>query len=155
MIDVPQELKEYMTTHGRQYVPALLPKEIRRGKVKTCFDTCVKNAIDNNETFRYVEGIALHPNKQIWILHAWLTDGVHAYDPTWQAFDHEQNEVVLPVTYVGIELPLKPVGQFMLKTKYCGVIANSYMLPEFVNSFMPAPLPIEALKKTYQGQSST
>lgn len=155
MIDVPEELREYMFRHGKKYVPALLHPELERGRIGLCFDTCIKNALYTKEKFKYVEGIGFHPQLKIWILHAWLTDGVHAFDPTWRAFDKQKNDIVIPTQYIGIELPLKGVATFMVKTEYQGVIANAWMAPKLANAIMPAPLPLEALRKTYEGTTST
>lgn len=120
---------------GKQYEPALLPKGIERGEVGKCFDTCIMRALTSE--LRYVEGVAmcyagkdrLDKLKGTWILHAWLTDGVHAYDPTWHALDPKGEEVPMPAVYVGVEMDPEAVAKFMAKTEYAGVFANEKRNP--------------------------
>jgi len=85
-----------------------------------------------NPKYQYVEGVAkvIHPKKKLdWILHAWLTDGVHAYDPTWLA-EAEDQEHPMPAYYVGIAMPIRSVMEFVSATGYKSVLANYYRNPE-------------------------
>lgn len=118
-----KEIKKIIARRGKMYEPALLPKNLKRGRVGECFDTCTVLAY-KNPAFRYVEGIARVSKK--WIHHAWLTDGVKAYDPTWISFDNEGKEVAIPGEYIGIEMNVRDVGAFMMKTGYCSIFANGH-----------------------------
>lgn len=113
---------------GRNYTPAVLPANISRGEVGQCFDTCLLSALRGEG--RYVEGIARDPMKpNEWILHAWLTDGTNAFDPTWQAFKDEK-DIPIPTEYLGIEMDAEKVARFVQKTGYCCVIRNYWRLPK-------------------------
>lgn len=122
---------------GRPYEPAVLPDNIPRGEVGTCFDTCALLAL-NYPGYQYVEGIALSPdNRKKWILHAWLTDGAHAFDPTWKATDDNTGkEVPIPTEYVGIEMDIIKVAAFMRLTGYQGIIANRFRSPQIVDDIL-------------------
>jgi hypothetical protein len=89
-------------------------------------------AVASNGKYQYVEGIASDPTNHSWILHAWLTDGIHAFDPTWSYYD-EKNErrvnLQLPSAYVGIIMPINKVVDFMRATTYQGVIPNRHRAP--------------------------
>lgn len=124
-----QELADEIMKLGKQYIPALLPADIPRGKLGTCFDSCTVIALD--QKYRYVEGIARDPrDRDNWFLHAWVTDGVYAYDPTWQAFNPEGVEIPVPTIYFGVEMPIEAVARFMMKTKYSSIFANRHRAPD-------------------------
>jgi hypothetical protein len=134
---MPEEpLLNRILQDGKQYEPALLPKGVARGKVGKCFDTCLIEALKNPK-LRYVEGVAmcyagkdqLEKLKGTWILHAWLTDGKHAYDPTWLARDGEEKEQPMPAVYVGFEMDTEAVARFVHATEYAGVLANEHRAP--------------------------
>lgn len=116
---------EYIIKNGKRYKPDLCPQEIERGRVGDCFDMCILNAMRIPQ-LRYVEGLAKNPLTGDWILHAWLTNGTHAFDPTWLAYTNDGEEKVIPTEYVGIEMNTKLVMQFMLDTRYKGIIANAW-----------------------------
>lgn len=118
----------HLLVHGNRYVPALLPDDLERLKFGHCYDNCAATALIHKGTskYRYVEGIAIVPGKRP-IPHAWLTDGVHAFDLTWFAHDGEGNERPMSVvTYIGIEMPINAVIDFMKATKYSGVFMNGW-----------------------------
>lgn len=109
---------------GKKYTPAVCPDDIKRFDVGMCFDACIWNAIYHPQ-YRYVEGVVLLHGDLQWKLHAWLTDGKHAFDPTWKA-DVNGEEKPIPATYIGIEMGTKEVAKFMKVTEYQGVIANRW-----------------------------
>lgn len=116
---------------GKSFIPTLLPADITRGEVGTCFDHCVVECLKSNGKYRYVEGIARVPlSPDEWIVHAWLTDGVFAYDPTWRAFDKIGMDIIIPTEYTGIEMDIKKVVKFMKKTGYQSVLANHWRNPK-------------------------
>lgn len=114
----------------KTYKPALLPKGVVRYPVGTCFDACAVTVL-NRRQYRYVEGIATAPDTGIAVLHAWITDGEYAFDPTWRATnDRTGEDIVLPCVYMGIELDIADVALFMVKTGYQGVLANWDRFPD-------------------------
>lgn len=131
----------FLEEHGRQYEPALLPDDIIRGETGKCFDWCALQASRLNPKYQYVEGIALDPelakqDKERWILHAWLTDGEHVFDPTWQALDDDGTEHPVPSIYIGIPMSIHAVATFMRMTGYQGVLGNRWRLPSIVEDMM-------------------
>lgn len=132
---------------GKHYEPALLPKGIKRWPIGRCFDACLMTALEHPE-LRYVEGVAMcyvkgRNRKKLrgqWILHAWLTDGEHAYDPTWKALDPEGNEQPMPAVYIGVEMDARAVADFCVETEYAGVIANRHRAPELAKKAIPVHL---------------
>ena len=134
-----QKIAEYIFNNGKQYKPALCPPDVMRGGVGDCFDTCLANAVFQG--FGYVEGLAKHPKKDEWILHAWLTDGEHAFDPTWRAFTDDNEEKPVPTFYVGIELDVQKVVDFVHATGYKSVIANFERNAEVAQKALPAGFP--------------
>lgn len=140
MTDLPEELLSFLKKNGHQYPAALRLPGMPRGRVGHCFDTCLLAAFKNDK-WRYVEGMAENPRDYSeWILHAWLTDGRWAFDLTWRGY-FGLKEVPLPVRYVGIEMDKRKVAAFVLKTGYCGVLANAWRFPDIARSILPtAPL---------------
>lgn len=123
-------IRGIVSKQGIQYKPALLPKDIERGQPGDCFDWCMMQVL-NNRDYRYVEGVAQDPtDPSNWVYHAWLTDGVHAFDPTWQAVDNNGIEHAVPTIHVGIEFDIKEVAEFVSVTEYKAVLANKWRAPE-------------------------
>lgn len=120
-----QEFIEKILKEGKRYIPAVLPRAIRRGKLGRCYDNSIVPALATG--YRYVEGIAESPKMRgIWVLHAWLTDGVFAYDPTWEPGKHKEKEIPIATTYIGVEMQADAVARFMLRTEYAGIFANAW-----------------------------
>lgn len=120
---VTSRILNYLETYGKHYKPAICPGFIKHGKVGECYDTSLAMAYINKQV-RYCEGIALRPDTKEWVLHAWVTDGEYAYDPTWRAFDNEKHEVPIPTTYIGIEIETDLALDFFVSTGYKGILAN-------------------------------
>ena len=118
---------------GKSYIPAIAPKHLERGKVGDCFDTCVLAAVRHG--VKYVEGAARNPLTKEWILHAWVTDGVHAWDLTWQANINGVEQPV-PTEYIGLEMDTRLVVDFMRATKYKGILDNAWRDLERVNKIL-------------------
>ncbi len=116
---------------GKNYKPAVLPADIIRGRRGNCYDHCIIQAAWlKDPEYRYVEGVAMDPFTKTWILHAWLTDGVHAFDPTWIATagtEGDHKEIPVPTVYIGIEMKVIDVARFIKKTKHKAVLANAWM----------------------------
>lgn len=120
---VTNRIINFLEQHGKRYKPALCPEFIERGKVGECYEMSLAMAYINKQV-RYVEGIAVAPDTKEWILHAWVTDGEHAYDPTWRAFNGDKHEVPVPTVYIGIELDTDLSLEFFVSTGYKGIFAN-------------------------------
>lgn len=125
---------------GKEYIPALLPADLKRGRVGWCFDDSIIQLTDPRlrQKYRYVEGLARSTPDEPLVLHAWLTDGVHAFDPTWWAFGIFKEPRVVPGYYVGIEMPAMDVMRFMSATTYQGVIGNGYRNKKLAQKCVPA-----------------
>lgn len=122
----------------KRYMPALLPDDISRGKLGECFDTCIMIATENRK-YKYVEGYASPPGTKVPILHAWLTDGEHAFDPTWDCFNQFGERKPIPATYIGMEMDTDLVIMFMRKTGYQGIIANHFRAPKLAQKVFKKP----------------
>lgn len=117
--------------NGRRYIPALLPPDISRFRPGMCFDASAIQALKSGGKYGYVEGLALDADDHSrWLLHAWMTDGVYAFDPTWAAEDPDTlQQQPMPTIYVGIQMDVEAVGRFMVATTYQGVIFNRWRNP--------------------------
>lgn len=141
VMDLDINTEKIIEKYGRKYKPAVLPDDIERGVQGICFDWCALQAAKNRK-YTYVEGIALDPDLarqgiKRWILHAWLTDGKRAYDPTWNAIrDADGKEVPIPTIYIGIPMTIQSVHLFMSMTGYQGLLANRWRLPELVDDIL-------------------
>jgi hypothetical protein len=133
------EFKQLQQLGARYYESALLPEDIQRGEVGQCFDTCIMQAMACFPKYKYVEGYAKPSSKKHWILHAWLTDGEHALDPTWRATE-KGADIIMPATYYGIILDIQSVFRFMMETGYQGVLANAERNPKLARQAMDIEL---------------
>lgn len=142
---------EYTMKNGKSYKPALRPERIAPGQVGECFDVCIMRALKHMD-LKYVEGLAedpLQPGR--FMLHAWLTDGVHAFDPTWRAFFFA-HEVTLPIRYFGFEMNTPDVAHFFRATGYSGVIANKEKLPGLAKKILPKDFPADEIEPIHHIQ---
>ena len=130
-----KQIMDLLKAFGKEYKSAPLPIEIEFGSPGTCFDWCVMQ-VSKYPRYRYVEGFTTEPNSTTPVLHAWLTDGTHAFDPTWRPVDldtFEDRRVALPCTYIGIEMDIEAVLRFMKATMHQGVLANRWRSPELAD----------------------
>lgn len=119
-------ITEKVLIHGKKYVPAQCPKDLIRGKIGNCFDHTLLMALDHPH-YKYVEGIAKRPTTGDWVLHAWLTDGVHAFDTTWGMLFKDGTWLPIPtVEYIGIEIDARAMADFLLATQYKSVLHNGW-----------------------------
>lgn len=117
---------ELVLREGRTYKPAALPPDLKRGRLGDCFDSALIQAVSSRDKYTYVEGIAEHPEQPgQWIVHAWLTDGEHAFDPTWY-IRLGATELPLDTRYVGIPMRNRDVAEFVTTTEYKSILANGY-----------------------------
>lgn len=131
--------QELIEKRGRLFNSAPLPNDIPHGRVGWCFDDCFVRAWQSMGKYQYVEGIASDPKTHKWVLHAWLTDGICAFDPTWCYWDEKTGrryDMPLPSSYIGIVMPIDKVRQFMEQTTYQGVIANRHRAPELAKELI-------------------
>lgn len=131
-----EEIHNLVLTNGKRYVSALLPSDLKRMPVGHCFDNCALLCLLSKGKYKYAEGLAMNPITKEWMPHAWLTDGIHAFDPTWQAFDDNNVEYPFPGNYTGIEMPIEEVCNFMTRTKYAGVLMNAWRFPELAGKII-------------------
>lgn len=118
---------------SKVYIPAPLPVEIERGPVGKCFDWSALQAAKLHPKYKYVEGIAEIEGQ--WGLHAWLSDGIQAFDPTWAVYrDGVETREAPPAKYIGIEMDIKKVAKFMTTTKYQGVLGNYWRNPTLADA---------------------
>jgi len=122
-----QRIEKFVLENGRPYIPAIRPSDIPQMKLNHCYDNCIQIVITNSK-YEYCEGVVELKNGRR-ILHAWLTDGIRAYDPTWIAFK-DGEEVAMPGTYIGFTMNLFKVAKFMGETEYAGVLANAWRSPK-------------------------
>lgn len=141
-----KKFAKFIFKNGKQYIPAISPESIQRGPIGKCYDRSIISAINSDLT--YVEGLARDPrNKERWILHAWLTDGIHAFDPTWIAYS-EQEEIPVPTIYIGIEMRVHDVARFFSSTKYAGIFSNAWRDPTLAGRCVP-DIPIEKISREF------
>ena len=117
------KIKRYIEQHGKEYIPTVAPKYMERGKVGECFDASLLAAYKYN--LKYVEGLAYNPINKRWILHAWVSDGKHAFDLTWRAYK-DGVEVPMPTKYYGVELDKYLVAEFIKKVGYNCILKSGY-----------------------------
>ena len=114
--------------HGKRYIPAARPEYIPRMPLHTCFDSCAILAHQDRK-LRYVEGFAYTPYLGKFAPHAWLTDGIHAFDPTWGCLLLGVEAPIPGAVYIGIEMDIDSVIQFMKETEYQSVLMNGWRAP--------------------------
>ena len=136
----------FIFSKGKQYRPASLPEGVFRMKLHHCFDNCASVAIDGK--YRYVEGLVRDPrSRDRWVLHAWLTDGEHAFDPTWGMITPAGWTPIL-TEYIGFEMPFDRVARFMHRTQYAGIFANAWRDPSLARECL-ADLPVEKISSEF------
>lgn len=136
-------IEAYVLMYAAPFTPTECPGDVRHGKVGTCFDTSMVNALRGK--YRYVEGVARDIRTGEWMLHGWLTGeraGMErpAYDPTWRiVIENGGARVIAPIptAYQGIVLDTSAVASFMLETGYASVIANAWRAPELARRILP------------------
>lgn len=131
-----ENFTKFIFEKGKKYYPGALPEGVKRGPTGQCFDVSLWNAI-RNPGLRYVEGLARDPRKpDRWVLHAWLTDGETAFDPTWR---QETPFGSLPILtdYIGVEIDTKKIGRFVLATEYKSVFSNGWREPAIAAECVP------------------
>jgi hypothetical protein len=77
-------VSDFLLQHGVWYLPVPFPAGIRKGRKKYCFRNAALLAIEQPQSFRYVEGYALYPGLRP-MLHAWNIDkDGNLVDRTWK-----------------------------------------------------------------------
>jgi len=133
-------IENIVKEHGKSYVPAVLPKDIPRGQVGDCFDHCLLQVSTIAADYWYVEGLAKPHDSDRWILHAWITDGKHAFDPTWLAMENDSGkEIPMKAEYKGIAMHTIDVIRFVRATGYKSVLGNFYMDEDLAASCLHHP----------------
>jgi hypothetical protein len=124
----PDEIR-LIKSYGKTYKSASLPGDIMPGTLGQCFDWSMMQALKAGRKYQYVEGIAKVPRGN-WELHAWLSDGRSAFDPTWHGTAGGAAK------YIGIEIPMDVLLQFNRQTEYQGMICNRWRAPELWDAFV-------------------
>ncbi len=126
--DLP--IETIIERYAKEYKAALLPDGLKYGEPGDCFDYCTLLVLNNPE-YTYVEGVASDPKTGNWLVHSWITDGVHAFDPTWRTTKNDTGEyVVMPSKYYGIPFKRMDLFEFIAKTKMKSVLHNRGLAPE-------------------------
>lgn len=138
-LTTPAELDDYIiklvNKHGWWYTPAPLPDDIQRGELNRCFDNSIIQATKTHGKYTYVEGIAYYQGEAY--VHAWLTDGKHAFDPTWVAEDSKGNFIGDQVwLYQGLPFALDMAAMYFISTGLQGILANRERDPELFKSLI-------------------
>ena len=136
-------LEKYFKKNGKPFIPEDLPDDIQMGRVGDCYDTSA--IIATRRKYRYVEGLARNPLTGEWILHAWVTDGLYAYDPTWFTVC-DGKHLKVKTDYIGIEMDIETVALFMGKTGYKAIVANHWRNREISKKMLPKGLPEDDIK---------
>jgi hypothetical protein len=124
-------IEAFVLARGRPFIPAPLPKGVRKGTFKECFSDAYKLA-SRNHRYIYCEGYATS-HIGVPVLHAWCFDtqrGV-VVDKTWH--DNRGQE------YLGVPFNIDYVSRVIVRTGYYGVLGNLYMVDEERNPLMIAP----------------
>jgi hypothetical protein len=114
---MPLALEKFVLASGRAYAPHPLPKSIKRGEIKQCFENAAKLAFANPK-LTYVEGYGL---SIIPVHHAWCVDGKgRVVDPTWDEKDEYERE------YFGVPIGTYVLRKEIVKHKCWGVFVIDY-----------------------------
>ncbi len=140
--EITKLIEDIVKKHGKSYVLALLPDDLERGKIGDCFEHCLFSAflsqrVNNKRAYYYVEGIA-GCEAIGFAHHAWLTDGNHAYDPTWYVIcdDSGKRVDISMFSYFGIELGAVDTLRFFKETGYKGFLNNRERAPEMFDRIL-------------------
>lgn len=126
----PAQLDDYMRElfgKGKTYLPADLPDDLHYGEPGHCFDNCLLAALRSDGKYRYCEGIGIMFDEAF--VHAWLTDGEHAYDLTWRAVYKDGKTRAAPAVYKGVELDTEACARMVRSSGYAGIVGNRTMRP--------------------------
>lgn len=136
--EITPEIRSLLDRGTKVYISAPLPDDIEFGPLGNCFDWCAVQAALQFPKYRYVEGLARVQGEQEWTLHAWLSDGIHAFDPTWYTlFKGLHSRVAPPVKYLGVELDFISVARFIKRTGYQSVLCNYWRNPKLADRCWP------------------
>ena len=109
--------RHFVLAHGRAFVPAPLPREIRRRKQGTCFQAAGSTVIrKHNAGLRYVEGFAISPADPSPVWHAWLTTDGTAIDQTWP------EAISMQSFYFGVEFSVATLAAMVFARGYYGLL---------------------------------
>ena len=109
---------------GQPWEPAPLPKGVRRGQMKACYENAAR-LVARRPALRYVEGYAIpqiDDFRGIAVQHAWAVDPEgRVVDPTWPEPERS--------AYVGLVFPTQDLGRFCALTRqHGGILPGEYRL---------------------------
>jgi hypothetical protein len=135
----PAELDDYIREwagKGKVYLPAgRLPDDLEYGQPGECFATCLLAAIASNGKYRYCEGVGIFMDEAY--VHAWLTDGLFAYDLTWR-IELEDRPIAVSAGYKGHELDLEACRRFVMSSRRGGIVPNRELRPRLYKNVLKA-----------------
>ena len=77
-------ISDFLLRHGVWYPSVPFPAGIRKGRKRFCFRNAAVLAIEQRQSYRYVEGYALYPELGP-VHHAWNVDNDgNLFDRTWK-----------------------------------------------------------------------
>lgn len=125
--EVNATILKFLLKYGKEYTLAPLPTDIPKSKRGYCYERCMALAIKNKK-YTYVEGIGIDKSPEYegsneYLMHAWLTDGVHAYDPTWARRNGKELYYAPVSKYFGIEIPTKYIDSFLDESQPFGALS--------------------------------
>ena len=112
-------IEDFVLQRGRFFTPQQLPKGIKRGTERRCFENAGKLAARRGASLVYVEGFALG---EIPIHHAWVSDSLgNVYEVTWQTKDWTEDDIT-ETSYFGVAFNADFVLRVKTETKLWGVL---------------------------------
>lgn len=123
---ITKYIEDILEKKWRHFTPKELPEGLDRYELWNCYDASVMTVLRNQDKkLFYCEWIATVTRTGERYLHAWVSDGEYAYDPTWRV--ELQGEVVSSrghIEYFGIMMWKQEVWEFMLDTNHKAILAN-------------------------------
>ena len=105
-----RSMGEFVLRNGRNFEPAPLPPDVKRGKMKECYLNAGQLSTRNPDRFIYCEGYALGV---IPVMHAWCVDlEGRVVEPTWKD----------GTEYFGVAIKHGYLIRMMQRTETWGVI---------------------------------
>lgn len=119
--DVPVPTGDFLAylrnAGARDWTPAPLPDDMKRGIPKACFMNAT-HAVLADPDLDYCEGVAFVPELPFGFLHAWAVDAAgNVVDPTWNEPEK--------CRYYGVRYDRDKYERHMCKTEMYGVFGGS------------------------------
>lgn len=113
-------MSDFLLQHGRNFEPAPLPDDVKKGRAKECYCNAANIVIDEPERFIYCEGYAVGV---IPVMHAFCIDVEgRVVDPTWYGKSERGRTPTLGTEYFGIAIKKDYLVKTLIKNERYGVI---------------------------------